>query len=95
MDETEFEKLIVSNIAVFADIIEKTDEFTPIDSFSLRALYPELFELLIETTITELNDILEKNRDNMIYGAKIEKLLSKKGNEFLRDLLSSINECGD
>jgi len=95
MDEIEYEKLLVSNIAVFADIIEKADEFTPIDIFALRELYPELFELLIDLTFDELCEILEKNRGDMIYGAKTEVLLTRKGKEILRDMLSSINECGD
>ena len=95
MDEIEYEKLIVSNIATIAAIIEKNDKLSPIDISTLRTINPELFEVLKEINFDEIYEILEKNRDDLIYSPKINRLLTQQGKDGLRSLLSYIYECGE
>lgn len=95
MNEIEYEKLIVHNVSIIAQIIDKMDELAPADLFTLRKLNPRLFEILKEINIDDLYEILEKNRDDLIHGPEIEKLLKAQNKELLMGLLSSVNECGE
>lgn len=95
MDEIEYEKLIVSNITVIAEIIDKKEGMFPIEGFTMRKLIPQLFEILKEISFDELHEILDKNKDDMIHGPKIKRLLTQQGKDGLRNLLSYISECGE